>query len=334
MKCAQIQKMLPAFLDGVLSKTENALVQKHLEACDSCRTAFEEYQDGQRLIQDLDPVEPPPGFAQKIMARLEEEEEKKGGILRKLFYPLHIKIPIQTVVTVTIAVLAIQAYRSVEPRKDTPSQIEITAPSEPRERAALEKDLPKEAVPPAEKPLPPLQVTPREREGVSRDAVTTPPPASAPRAATRLREEEAMARPPQDPGSAAAPKDTGKAEIGAAGQRAKMEAKTSVPAPSRESVSLEKRAKQVGLTLHAVNPTLAGERIRLILQEMGGSHIVRTRLGEEEIVTADLNPQRFAEFIERLNDFAEMKGQPLPPQSPASSVSIRIRIIKRESSSN
>jgi len=82
----------------------------------------------------------------------------------------------------------------------------------------------------------------------------------------------------------------------------------------------------VGLTLQAVNPVLASEKAQTILQEMGGSRIGRTRLGEEEIVTADLNPEKIPELIGRLKELGEVMGKPLLSQFTAASVSIRIEI--------
>jgi hypothetical protein len=328
MKCGQIQKMLPACLDGILSKTENALVEKHLEACDSCAATFREYQQARQLIRSLEEEEAPPGFAKRVIARIEEEEGKKAGILRKLFYPLYIKVPIQAVVTIGVAVLAIQTYRSVEPGKETSPQYEITVPSGQGERPGKEEDRQKEAVRPTKKPLPASEVVPKTGEGKTTDAMTSPPPAAAPPVETRLREEKAMTPPAQIPGSAAAPADAEKKEFAGAGKKAKKEARTAVPGPFPETPSLQKGA-EIGLTLQAGDPVLAGEKLQIILQQMGGSRIARTRLGEEEIVTADLNPQRLSEFLERLPEFGELRGKPLLPQFDAASVSLRIEIFKK-----
>ena len=324
MKCGQIQKMLPACLDGILSKTENALVEKHLGACDSCRAAFGEYQHARQLIRNLEAVEPPPGFAQRVMARIEEEEGKKAGILRKLFYPLHIKVPIQAVAMVAVAVLAIQAYRSVEPQKQTAPQTEITAAPASREEKGKKEDRQEEAVQPAKRTLPTSEEAPKTAEGITKDSMTSPPPASAPPVETRLREEKATAPPSQISGSASAPREAEKAEFAAA-RKSKMEAKIEAAGPSPEAASLQKKA-EVGLTLQAVNPVLASEKAQTILQEMGGSRLGRTRMGEKEIVTADLNPQKLPELIGHLKEFGELNRKPLLSQFTAASVSIRIEI--------
>jgi len=292
MKCGQIQKMLPACLDGILSKTETAFVENHLTACDSCRASFKEYQQARQRLKKLEEVEPPLGFAQKIMARIEQEEEKKTGLLRKLFYPLHIKVPIQAVAMVVIAVLAIQTYRSVELQKQTAPPDAITAVPGPKEEPERKEDRQQEAALPAEKPLP-------------------------------TSEEVAKA-----PASAAPPREAERAELAAGGKKAKREAKTAVSAPSPEAASLQKGAG-VGLALRVAEVASTGEKVQTILQEMGGSRIERTRLGEDEIVTADLNPQRLPEFLDRLKSLGEIREKPRVSKPTATSVSVRIEIFKK-----
>jgi cytoskeletal protein RodZ len=226
------------------------------------------------------------------MARIEQEEGKKGGLLRKLFYPLHIKVPIQAVAMVVIAVLAIQTYRSVEPQKQTAPPDAITAVPGPKEEPARKEDRQQEAALPAKKTLP-------------------------------TSEETAKA-----PASAAAPGEVERAELAAGGGKTKREAKTAVSAPSPEAASLQKGAG-VGLALRVAEVASTGEKVQTILQEMGGSRIERTRLGEDEIVTADLNPQRLPEFLDRLKSLGEMPEKPRVSKPTAPSVSIRIEILKK-----
>jgi hypothetical protein len=327
MKCGQIQKMLPACQDGILSKTETALVEKHLAACDSCRASFKEYQQARQLVKKLEKVEPPPGFAKKIMVRIEQEEERKGGLLRKLFYPIRIKVPIQAVAMVVIAVLAIQTYRSVEPQKQTAPPDAITAVPGPKEELARKEDRQREAALPAEKTLPTSEEAAKAGEGMIKDSMTSPLPARIPPVGTKLREEKAPP-PSQVPASAAAPREAERAELAAGGRKTKREAETPVSAPSPEAASLQKGAG-VGLALRVAEVASTGEKVQTILQEMGGSRIERTRLGEDEIVTADLNPQRLPEFLDRLSSLGEIPEKPRVSKPTATSVSVRIEIFKK-----
>jgi hypothetical protein len=64
-------------------------------------------------VNNLAEVEPPAWFKQKIMAKVREESEK-NSLVQKLFYPLRVKIPVQILATVFIAVLAVYIYRAGE----------------------------------------------------------------------------------------------------------------------------------------------------------------------------------------------------------------------------
>ncbi len=325
MNCGQIQKMLPASLDGVLSKTESALVEKHLASCESCRTAFGEYQQARRLIGNLEEVEPPPGFAQRVMARVEEEEGKKAGIFRKLFYPLHIKVPIQAVAMAAVAVLAIQAYRAVEPQRQTAPQTGLTAAPESKEEPGKIKDRREEAVQPSKAKLPIPEQAARTGEETAKDTLAGRP-APLPPAETRPSEERAAAPPGQIPAGPAAPREAEKGESAAGGKKAKMETKTATPAPSPEAAPLKKKA-EIGFRLQAANPATAGEKVQTILQEIGGRRIEMSPLGEGQIVTAELSPERLPLFLERLKSLGEIQEKPRVSEPASPFVSVRVEIF-------
>jgi len=326
MKCDQIQKMLSAFLEGVLSMTEKAFVEKHTASCEACRAAFEEYQDAQQLIGNLEDVEPPPGFAQKIMARV-EEENKKSGILGKLFYPLYIKVPVQAAAAVAVAVLAIQAYRAVEPQKPATPQSDMTAVLQPGEDSGRKKDVRGEAARPEKKePAAPAQET-RIGEGAAKDAMINLPAAPAPPSETQPRKEESA---PlfQTPAGPVLAREAEKREGAADGKRAKMEMKAAAPAPSREAASLQKIAT-FGFALLAEDPARAGEKVQSLLREIGGSGITMNRQGESEIITAELNPERLPLLLDQMKTFGDMSESPRSLKPAAPLVSVRIEIFRK-----
>lgn len=113
--CRDIDHLLPAYLDNELSAEEKKLVDGHLSACHRCRAALADLKKTMGLLQGMQEVEPPPWFARKVMSQVREEAEKKKGIIARLFYPLHIKVPVQALATVLIAVLAFHVYKTSEP---------------------------------------------------------------------------------------------------------------------------------------------------------------------------------------------------------------------------
>ncbi len=109
--CHDIENLLPLYLEGVLSAAEKHRVEEHLAGCIICRKEMACLQKAGKLVADLPDVEEPPWFQQKIMAQVRKEAEKKS-LAQKWFYPLRIKIPIQIMATIVIAVLAVYIYRS------------------------------------------------------------------------------------------------------------------------------------------------------------------------------------------------------------------------------
>jgi len=115
MECKTIREKLSAFCEGTVSPEEKGLIGEHLSGCPSCSMVLRDLEKTEVLVKGLEQVEPPPWLKQKVMTRIRTEEEAKKNILQKLFYPLHVKIPIEALATVLIAVVAIYMFRAIEP---------------------------------------------------------------------------------------------------------------------------------------------------------------------------------------------------------------------------
>jgi hypothetical protein len=128
MNCSEIESLLPAYLDRLLPPEEKNRIEAHVAACPRCGRALAELQRTADFLRDLEAVEPPPFFEQKIMARVREESGRKRGILQWLFHPVHVKVPIQAAAMIFIAVSAIYVYQKGEPemRKAAPLPAPIT----------------------------------------------------------------------------------------------------------------------------------------------------------------------------------------------------------------
>ena len=125
IKCPNNKEQLSAYLDGVITAEEKRLIEEHLSTCEHCNLALSELKKAQETLRNLEEVEPPLWFTQKIMNRVHEEAEPKKGLLQRLFYPLHIKIPAEVFATCLVAILALFVYKNTDP--------EIKAIHEPEE---------------------------------------------------------------------------------------------------------------------------------------------------------------------------------------------------------
>ncbi len=114
MNCPDIKEKLSAYLDGMTDPAEKAAIEKHLSSCRQCSTDLAELGKTVGRLRALEGVEPPPWLSRKIMARIREEKQKKGFIQR-LFYPLHVKVPIQALATVLIAVITVYIFKTLQP---------------------------------------------------------------------------------------------------------------------------------------------------------------------------------------------------------------------------
>ncbi len=115
MECHDIRKNLSAYLEGMVSPEEQELIDQHLASCRACSTALYELNRTGEVLRSLKEVEPPPWMTKKIMARVREEAKSKRGFIQKVFYPLHIKVPLEAFATLLIAVIAVYVFKAVEP---------------------------------------------------------------------------------------------------------------------------------------------------------------------------------------------------------------------------
>lgn len=115
MECRDLREKLSAYVDEQLPPDDKKAVRQHLDRCPRCNTHLEELRKGIEYVRELEGVEPPPWFVRKVMSKVLEEAGRNRGILRKLFYPLHIKIPLEAAATVVIVVTAFYVLRAVQP---------------------------------------------------------------------------------------------------------------------------------------------------------------------------------------------------------------------------
>ncbi len=116
MECRKIREMLAPYLEGVVTPEQRLLVREHLSSCGECKAVVEDLKKTIELMKSLEEVEPPPWLSQKIMAYVREEAEKKGGILRRFFFPLHIKVPLEVFATFLIVGLVAYVYKTTTPQ--------------------------------------------------------------------------------------------------------------------------------------------------------------------------------------------------------------------------
>ena len=74
MKCSHAKKMISRYVDQDLSPDEKAALKLHADECPLCREELEQHMIIHNLFASAERFEAPLGFANAVMARIEEKE--------------------------------------------------------------------------------------------------------------------------------------------------------------------------------------------------------------------------------------------------------------------
>lgn len=169
--CRPYREQLSGLLDGALAPGELEPLQAHLEQCPECRRALDELRRTLDLIKGLEPVEPPPWLADRILERV-RAAPRPPTVLQRLL-SLAARPPMQAASLLLVCLAGYLVLRVSGPRN-------VSAP-------------------PQAAPAPP-PAAPAAPEAFS------PPPPATPRLARRAEPRPAPpAEPAEAPGAAPAP---------------------------------------------------------------------------------------------------------------------------------
>src|SRR4030042_4457554 len=115
MNCQDIQQKLSAYAEGIVPPEEKILIEEHLKSCPKCNGSLASLRKTIDYVHTLKDIEPPPWLTQKVMAKIKAEVQPKKRIIQKLFYPLHIKLPLEAVITALVAVITIYIFKTIQP---------------------------------------------------------------------------------------------------------------------------------------------------------------------------------------------------------------------------
>jgi hypothetical protein len=349
MTCKEIEDLLPGMIDGALPETEKKRIEAHLETCASCRKTFADLRISDERVKSLEEVEPPPWLKTRVMARVREEAGQKEGFLRKLFYPLRIKIPIQALATVLIAVVAWNVYKSGEPefRQITPPLTtvrevpQVQAPPEPAAGIAKRDESPAAREKKAFAPPPaPGQEPAPQRAATVREETT----ADAERPVERLKAAKHAAEPPKDED---ARRSTGAARSGEAdrvlearaldqkqkamkapvGAVAKEAGKQEAPPAASPMLSAAvSQQPELEITLPSRDPRAAANEVETILKQVSALAVERQAREGRVILTARIRTERLEALREKLKSLGPVQERVHAAPRPGGSLTIRIEI--------
>jgi hypothetical protein len=237
------------------------------------------------------------------MARIKSEAVPEKGILRKLFYPLHVKLPIEAVVAILMAVTTIYVFRTIQP------EMKI-------ERAPSEEIAPQ--VPSA--PLSPQLISPREekQEGKGGFEAEKPVPAGKPEILDRSSE------------LSKAPKVFAKQDknIPSAGATARSEIKReTLPAGPQEKALSDSRNVAMNIMVNVKNVETARKEIENAVVQLGGKVTGTESVGDEAILTAELDSKKLKRLIEKIKLLGKVEEKEGDLAGTEGDMEIRIEIV-------
>jgi hypothetical protein len=350
MKCKDIEKTLSAYLEGIVSSEEKEGVENHLSSCQMCRKAFDELKRTVALVKGLEQVEPPPWFTQKIISRVRAEEESKKNIFQRLFYPLHIKVPLEAFATVLIAVAAVYLFRANEPeirRIHAPATTEEAVskdeasklPAEPKGDTTIAGGkVALEAVPKLQKQKGVTRDKDQREKEVTEEVKQRAAPLSVTETASPPVLEMKKEVPEKPSGSSEplteeaqtyrqSPAPAGADSVTKAPGRGKtVDQRTSSTRPQVGTLN-EKRVVVLDVSLHVRDVKTVKADVENLLGQLGAQNIKKESLQRTEILRAELQVEKTQELLEKLKLLGEVKEKDLSSEVHKGTIEIRIEMM-------
>lgn len=182
MNCQEAQLQLSAYLERSLDAVRMKSIENHLLSCPFCRAESHALANCINQIADLPLLDPPEGFAGRIMARA-REIENEPVFWRRLTGAFQNPLPIQAAAVVLVSVLAVFLYQKNGGFKALAPERLPPAVSQPPS-VSTESSAPQTAAAPAEKAAQPPRARAEAQESSSTSRRESAATASAKRTAT------------------------------------------------------------------------------------------------------------------------------------------------------
>ncbi len=336
MEHNEIRHKLSEYIDGSIPAEEKTTIEEHLKICASCGAALRELQKTIEHIKSLEEVESPAWMTQKIMAQVHAADAEQRSFLRKLFFPLSVKIPIQAVAVLFLVVGALYVYRSIQPSlrpAEAPvKEFEAKKEASPIPAESREKTAPEGASPSArrvpqtpeyksldmkqeyEKPAPPALM----------DKMTPAPLPAKPVEQPMVTKKEAQGHAAQASAPVIAENKTARA-AGASGLAGKESSAASgmLTSKTADATKLDK----VFLTLSVQHITDTAQKVEAILARMEGNVIKKEIKTDASVLTIKVNSAEIQKFADQLRELGTVKEKDLDATRLSGMVTIELVIV-------
>jgi anti-sigma factor RsiW len=360
MKCDEVEKRIPDYIEGLITPEEESLIRTHLESCKKCGAAYSDLIKTVEHIKDLEEIEPPPWLTQKVMTRIKEEDSKEG-LWKRLFYPLQIKLPLEAAATVLVVITALYIFKATEHETKMaevrPGNVEVqqlrrddTLRQKGAETVEAKKksvsggsgktlssrsgpSVPSEATT-AQEPghgnlTPPIS----QKESTERN-VPQPSPAPAHQSGSA---SGAVAEKPVESEATDKRRAIDNMKYAAPLQREELKqrpASTASIGKMEKTVSEENRVsrREITLPLAVANIDTAREQIAKITSGLGGRTIKTENVLGKMVLTLEIDSKNLTGFFEKLRTVGELKEKEPVSGLPEGTVKVKIEMVKTSDS--
>jgi Putative zinc-finger len=126
MTCHDAREQFSALVDDVLSADERATLDAHLATCADCRRELQRFRDTVGLLGALAPARAPAGFVDRVLEASRPVPWPRR-LVRGLFLPWPVKLPMEAAAIVMVAVGVGLVYRGT-PEIQEATRLEPAAP--------------------------------------------------------------------------------------------------------------------------------------------------------------------------------------------------------------
>ena len=111
MECVNVKELLSDYIDDTLDQETRETVEKHLSTCEGCAEELASLRSLVEELGSLEKVKPPADFLNQLHERL-DAPSGFTKIVRKLFVPFHVKIPLELATATLLAVLVFSVFHT------------------------------------------------------------------------------------------------------------------------------------------------------------------------------------------------------------------------------
>ena len=308
MTCDEARARFSDVADARLAPAEQAAWDAHLATCADCRREWAGFQRTVGLLHGLPRHRAPAGFVERVMAARHPLPWPQR-LARRLFVPVRMKLPLEAVALVLVAVGAVYLVQRT-----------------PEMQQAMRDTTPTASYPPPAPAKPEL-------------AAPSPPPAPQPRPAPARPEPIVQPAAPKQDLQGARSKTASERTAGTVQSRRDEAAPApSAPAPEARAPGrgvAESMQKERVRTTAAVAPAVMGrlavenrdaaERaLAVLIARLGATEVGRTAAEDRLLVELDVPRAQYAEFMRGL---AGIGGWTPREERVGSGAEVRVRLI-------